>query len=56
MKMISLDKQSKKEQKKYHARRRRDWNGLNPATRVIKSKKIYNRKKNYKLDMDVNFP
>ena len=45
MKLIPLNKQSKKEQKKYHARSRRDWNGLKPTTRVIKSKKAYNRKK-----------
>lgn len=45
MKLIPLNKQSKKEQKKYHARSRRDWNGLKPTTRVIKSKKAYDRKK-----------
>ena len=45
MKLIPLDKQSKKEQKKYHARNRRDWNGLTPTTRVVKSKKVYDRKK-----------
>ena len=45
MKMIPLNKQSKKEQKKYHARSRRDWNGLKPTTRVVKNKKIYDRKK-----------
>ena len=39
MKLIPLNKQSKKEQKKYHARSLRDWNGLKPTTRVIKSKK-----------------
>ena len=36
MKLIPLNKQSKKEQKKYHARRRCDWNGLKPSTRVRK--------------------
>lgn len=40
MKLIPLNKQSKKEQKKYHARSRRDWNGLKPTTRVVKNKKI----------------
>ena len=44
-KVIPLKKQSKKEQKKYHARKRRDWNGLKPVTRVVKSKKVYDRKK-----------
>ena len=52
MKLIPLDKQSKKEQKKYHARRRRDWNGLKPTTRVVKSKKVYDRKKLCKPDAD----
>lgn len=45
MKLIPLNKQSKKEQKKYHARNRRDWNCLKPTTRVVKSKKVYDRKK-----------
>lgn len=40
MKLIPLNKQSKKEQKKYHTRSRRDWNGLKPTTRVVKNKKI----------------
>ena len=52
MKLIPLDKQSKKEQKKYHARRRRDWNGLKLTTRVVKSKKVYDRKKLHKPDLD----
>lgn len=45
VKLIPINKQSKKEQKKYHARSRRDWNGLKPTTRVVKSKKVYDRKK-----------
>lgn len=45
MKLIPLNKQSKKAQKRYHARNRRDWNGVNPRTRVVKSKKVYDRKK-----------
>ena len=47
-----LKKQSKKEQRKFHARSRRDWNGLKPTTRVVKSKKVYNRKKIQKPGMD----
>jgi len=42
--MIPLEKQSKKAQRKYHSRYRRDWNGVKPTTRVVKSKKIYDRK------------
>ena len=52
MKLVPLEKQSKKEQKKYHARQRRDWNGLKPTTKVVKSKKIYDRKKLRKPDLE----
>ena len=52
MKFIPLEKQSIKEQKKYHARRRRDWNGLKPTTRIVTSKKVYDRKKLRKTDLD----
>lgn len=50
MKVVPLKKQSKKEQRKYHARLRRDWNGMKPTTRVAKSKKVYDRKKLSKPD------
>ncbi len=52
MKIIPLEKQSKKEQRKFHARSRRDWNGLKPTTRVVKSKKLYDRKKLQKPDIE----
>lgn len=52
VKLIPLNKQSKKEQKKYYARSRRDWNGLKPTTRVVKSKKVYDRKKLQKPDYE----
>ena len=51
MKVVPLKKQSKKQQKEYHARRRRDWNGIKPTTRVVKSKKIYDRKKLKEADL-----
>ena len=44
-KMTPLSKMSKKAQKAYHAKRRLDWNGVKPVTRVIKSRKVYDRKK-----------
>jgi len=50
MKVVPLKKQSKIEQRKYHARLRKDWNGLKPTTRVVKSKKVYDRKKLQKPD------
>lgn len=44
-KYIPLEKQCKKDRKQYNARKRRDWNGLKPTTRVVKSKKVCDRKK-----------
>ena len=45
MKMIPLNKQSKKAQREYYLKQRGSWNGVKPATRVIKSKKVYDRNK-----------
>ena len=44
-KMIPLSKQSKKEQRRYHALKRGSWNGINPVTRKPKNPKAYNRRK-----------
>lgn len=44
-KMIPLNKHSKKAQRNYHAKQRGSWNGLSPLTRVVPSKKVYDRKK-----------
>ena len=44
-KYISLDKRSKKAQKKYYAGFRRTWDGVNPETRIMPNGKAYNRKK-----------
>lgn len=47
-KFVSYDKMSKKEQKKLNAEKRRDWNGLNPVTRVVPdNKRTYKRKSKY---------
>lgn len=45
--MISYEKMSKKERRKIDASKRSDWNGVNPATRIVESKKIYKRKPKY---------
>lgn len=45
MKMIPLEKQSKKARRDYYAKQRGSWNGVKPVTRVEKSKKAYDRKK-----------
>ena len=48
-KFISFDKLSKKEQKKLNGEKRRDWNGLNPVTRVAPdNKKAYKRKQKHR--------
>ena len=44
-KFVPFEKLSKKEQKKLISAKRRDWNGLDPVTRVTPdSKKVYRRK------------
>lgn len=45
MKYVPIEKQSKKAQRAYHNAQRGDWNGVNPVSRVVASKKAYNRKK-----------
>jgi len=42
---VPLDKKSKKEQKKFHAKQRRTWEGISPVTRTVPNGKAYNRKK-----------
>lgn len=42
-KMIPLNKQSKKNQKEYHAKQRGSWNGLSPVTRCEPNGKAYDR-------------
>lgn len=43
-KFVSYDKMSKKERQKIDSTKRRDWNGLNPVTRVAEKNKKYSRK------------
>lgn len=52
-KIIAVEKLSKKEKKKLAAKRRVSWNDVSPVTRVVPSKKQYNRKKSvWKKDTD----
>lgn len=44
-KFIPVNKQTKKKQKEYFAKKRNDWGGLNPMTRTVPNGKGYNRKK-----------
>lgn len=46
MKVTPLKKQSKKNQRKFHAAKRGSWNGVSPITRVVQSKRIYDRNLN----------
>ena len=43
--LVPLSKQSKKAQREFYASQRGSWNGVNPVSKVIPNKKIYNRKK-----------
>ena len=44
-KFVPIEKMSKKMQKEYHKRRRKDWGGLSPVTRRPENPKAYNRAK-----------
>ena len=41
--LIPLDKRSKKAKREYHAKQRVSWNGVNPVTRIVQSRKAYDR-------------
>ena len=43
LKTIPLTKQSKKQQRAFYAAKRGSWNGVDPVTRVVPSKKGYDR-------------
>jgi len=44
-KLIPLSKQSKKERRKFYSSKRGSWNGISPVTRVVRSRKVYDRKR-----------
>ena len=44
-KYVSIDKRSKKAQKKYYSKKRLTWGEFNPVTRSVPSGKTYNREK-----------
>ena len=50
MKMIPLNKQSKKARRAWHAARRGSWNGLNPVTRIVPDKTVYDRNRQKRQD------
>lgn len=45
MKIIPIDKMSKKARRAFYAGQRGSWNGVKPVTRVVASKKVYDRKR-----------
>ena len=42
---VPLNKRSKKQQKEFHDRQRKNWGELSPITRKTANQKLYNRKK-----------
>jgi hypothetical protein len=53
--LIPLKKQSKKRQKAYHSAKRGSWGELSPVTRVVQSKKAYDRQKQRQADRQALF-
>ena len=51
-KHIPFEKLSKKKQREISAKQRGSWNGVNPVTRKVESKKLYNRQKARKWQDD----
>ena len=43
LKMTPLSKQSKRKQREHYASQRGSWNGVLPVTRIVKSRKVYDR-------------
>lgn len=50
---IPYEKMSKKQRREIDKMKRGSWNGVNPITRRIESKKAYNRKKVSKTSFDL---
>ena len=40
---VPLNKQTKKQQKAHHAAQRNTWGEVRPVTRIVESRKAYNR-------------
>lgn len=43
MKMMPIKKQSKSEQHKYFSSMRGSWYGISPITRIVQSRRVYDR-------------
>lgn len=53
-KLVPLKKRSKREQKAYHDLQRGSWYGLNPVTRTVPSRKVYDRNRVKQKTIDVD--
>ena len=53
--MVPISKQSKRKQKEYHQKQRRDWGEVNPVTKRLENKKVYNRKKSKHIRYGLDF-
>lgn len=51
-KFVPYEKLSKKEKRKFNAARRGSWGEVNPVTRKVRSKKVYDRKKIRSLERE----
>lgn len=51
-KFTPYEKLSKKKKKEIDSKKRGSWNGVNPVTKRVESKKVYNRKKAVKWSDD----
>lgn len=51
-KFVSRDKMSKKDRKELDSQKRNTWGNTNPVTRVQPNKKVYDRKRDKKADLD----
>lgn len=49
-KMIPIAKQSKTNQRKFYAEKRNNWNGVSPVSRIVESRKEYDRKRMKQAD------
>ena len=45
VKVTPIAKQSKSKQREYYASKRGSWNGVSPVTRIVPSRRVYDRKR-----------
>ena len=45
VKVTPIAKQSKSKQREYYTSKRGSWNGVSPVTRIVPSRRVYDRKR-----------